>query len=615
MAGIDAGAMYQAGFSSKSTGRNVEQERRERKSEMWRSVASTAYNALGGMAINQINQSHRNLQIFRDQSDSQTSALNLQIDKMPKGATALRESVMELRKNYDKSARCAAMGFGKKKRGCKQDMAKWMTQLTDMNAFLEIYKTGSESAQDMISVVSGAAGEDNQGGKVTISSGANEYERNNTSEQANGLMGMNLRWDINTGQMMVQRNGEWSKDENDNDIYQGKLDVSEEAYDKYANELSGEGVDDANILSPEEWAANQQRGEIGLAKYSDLKFAYEKDDKFRNQILETKEEFLNAAYKKDSMDWETYSKGKRQQFKIAVNAYNDAQFKEFYFGGFGYDHSTNTMSEDAPAYQKLKKEDLAEDMGENVIFDENGVYRDGYGPGSKDWKGKLLALKGQSFVAGTDFRTSTVDKLFEQMEEDYKNTQKEYNKKHPDPLPPSEAAKDIQIRTGVRYPKATIDAKINKLEEIVENKKGTWLDFDGNSWEYNNGKLRALTGYTEDEPPKPIYKEYDPQALLERSIPTASHLYNISWAGQVDDDGPEVFFNNKGEQITESEATELQFPTYTPTGDGKKETPYAEVPEDNSKKVTGGYYLNVPNTDGTRHQWNGKRMIPKPLKK
>ena len=421
---IDPSAMFQAGFASRSTGRNIKNERRIRRNEMWRDVASTAYNVLGDMAINQINQNHRNLQIFRDKSDSQTSALNLQIDKMPKDNAALRESVMELRKNYDKSARCAALGFGTKRRKCKQDMAKWMTQLTDMNAFLEVFKTKSQEAQDMVSVVSGKTGENNAGGKVTISSGTNVHERNNTSEQANGLMGKNLRWDIETGQMMVQRGGDWSQDENGNDVYLGKVDVSKEAYQNYANELSGEGVDDANILSPEEWAANQQRSEIRLTKYSDLKFAYQKDDTFRTDVLAVKEAFLTEAYKKDSMSWERISANKLQQFKIKVNGYSDAQFKEFFFGGFSYDHSTNTMGEDAPAYKYLKAQDKA--LG---LVDDEGNWKEPgrYGPGSKDWKAKILALKGQSFVSGSRFRTDTVDQLFKEMENDYNAAQAEYN--------------------------------------------------------------------------------------------------------------------------------------------------------------------------------------------
>jgi len=61
----------------------------------------------------------------------------------------------------------------------------------------------------------------------------------------------------------------------------------------------------------------------------------------------------------------------------------------------------------------------------------------------------------------------------------------------------------------------------------------------------------------------------------------------------------------------------IDYKTYVPEieGDGTKKTPYSEVPKDRSKYEVGGYYINVPGTDGTRHQWNGKNMIPKPLKK
>ena len=112
---------------------------------------------------------------------------------------------------------------------------------------------------------------------------------------------------------------------------------------------------------------------------------------------------------------------------MKVNGYNDAQFKDYYFGGFSFDHSTGRMGEDAPAYQRLKAQDGAEGN-----LNEDGSFKEGFGPGTKDWEGRLLALKGQSFAGGSSFRTDTLNQLFKEMEGEYKAAQLEYQEKHPD---------------------------------------------------------------------------------------------------------------------------------------------------------------------------------------
>ena len=55
------------------------------------------------------------------------------------------------------------------------------------------------------------------------------------------------------------------------------------------------------------------------------------------------------------------------------------------------------------------------------------------------------------------------------------------------------------------------------MQNVVKNKKGIWIDFNGTEWEYHNGKLRA--------PTKEGYIEKDPNNLLQVSMPTAYHLY------------------------------------------------------------------------------------------
>ena len=49
MAGIDPSAMYKAGFASKSTGRNLVVEERNRRNQM---IADAAFNVLGNITQN-----------------------------------------------------------------------------------------------------------------------------------------------------------------------------------------------------------------------------------------------------------------------------------------------------------------------------------------------------------------------------------------------------------------------------------------------------------------------------------------------------------------------------------------------------------------------------------
>ena len=126
---IDANAMYQAGFGSKSTGRNVRVDERNARNA---AITKTAFNILGQAAIGQIKQNYRGLQEYRNLSDSQTSLLNLQVDKMPASNgeyyvgenESLKGSILELKSLYDAAARKASFGFGKNRSKGRQDMTR-----------------------------------------------------------------------------------------------------------------------------------------------------------------------------------------------------------------------------------------------------------------------------------------------------------------------------------------------------------------------------------------------------------------------------------------------------------------------------------------------------------
>ena len=115
---IDPNAMYRAGFSSRDAGRDIGAEKRK---AFWGGVAKTAYDVIGTAAIGQVKQNYNSLQKFRNASDSQTSLLNLRVDKMPKGNESLTGSIQELKKLYDGAARKASFGIGKARSKGKQN--------------------------------------------------------------------------------------------------------------------------------------------------------------------------------------------------------------------------------------------------------------------------------------------------------------------------------------------------------------------------------------------------------------------------------------------------------------------------------------------------------------
>ena len=475
---IDPNAMYRAGFSSRDAGRDIGAEKRK---AFWGGVAKTAYNVIGTAAIGQVKQNYNSLQKFRNASDSQTSLLNLRVDKMPKGNESLTGSIQELKKLYDVAARKASFGIGKARSKGKQDMTRYMTQLSDMNAVLEIYKTHREKAQGMASVMSGKVGENNKGGQKNMSAGNDQYRVEYSLQQANGELGARLRWDIESGQMKVQVGGEWREDELGKSVYMDKAATG--TYEEYVAEdqemnlklkgkqlasqpgepdvvmgsrkqvdlagnpsktpygksEKGKYAKDALSLTPnppmsrEEWTKQNQdnRGLIDTVLYSDLKFAVEEDGTMGDDVLGINEELFKEAYKADSVDWSLISENRKKIWQGKVDSYSDDQFKDYYFGGDSFDHSANRMTESAPAYQRLKKEDEL-----NELVDADGKWKKGYGPKSKDWEGRLLMLKGQSFVRGSFYRKEATDRVWDGFKNRYNTAQAAYQKAHPKKIEP-----------------------------------------------------------------------------------------------------------------------------------------------------------------------------------
>lgn len=457
---IDANAMYRAGFGSKSTGRDVA---RDERNERLNAITKTAFNVLGQAAIGQIKQNYRGLQEYRNASDSQTALLNLQVDKMPASSgdyyvgenESLKGSILELKSLYDAAARKASFGIGKGRNKGRQDMARYMKQLSDMNAVLEIYKTSREKSKAMLGVLSGVTNSDE--GVKTISSGSNAFEVDNTTQQSTGALGARLRWNIETGEMEVQVGGEWGKDEEGRNVYKDKAEtgtyeeyvadnqeMKNKGFEKFkAENVNSDGMvtkvqsyedwekkqgEDIQPMSREDWTKqNQQnRGAVSTILYKNLKFAVEADGMMADTMRGLKSDILKESYKANAISWERVSEIYYGELQSKIGGYNDDQFKDYYFGGDTFDHSSGRMSESAPAYQRL----LAEDENDGTY--KNGEFVEGYGPGSADWEGRLLALKGQSFVKGSFYRKEATDKIFQGFKKQYKENVASYKADNPE---------------------------------------------------------------------------------------------------------------------------------------------------------------------------------------
>lgn len=480
---IDTSAMYQAGFGSKTKGKSIaaEEKKAAEKKEFWQGVTKTAFSVLGNAAIGQIKRNYAGMQVYRNKVDSSIGELSLRVDKMPKDNERLSKSIVDLGKLYSDAAQKASWGFGKKRSEGRQDMARYMKQLTDMNAALETIKIDREKAQLMYNVLSGKAGENNQGGQTTMNAGANIYSANNSLELANGDMHQRLNWNIDTGQMEVQVGGEWKEDKATNKkVYMNKAETGtyeeyvasnqemrsklDKKYEKYVNEESGTGVSDANIqfredwnksqgfeagwdatLSKEDWTKQNQenRGLVSTTLYSKLKFAEESDPATAEYLAGQYEGYGAEADKRDSRSWADITDDDKVQFKMAIDGFSDNQFRDFYFGGFSFNHSNRKMAESAPAYIRLKEEDRA-----NGFLNDDDTFKKGYGPGSADWEGRLLSLKGQSFVSGSYFRNNTAEMVWDRMEDKYNKRRERYVENHPDIDPNNDPSKVYSVDGG-----------------------------------------------------------------------------------------------------------------------------------------------------------------------
>tara|TARA_R100000935_G_scaffold31710_1_gene52212 strand:- start:353 stop:2089 length:1737 start_codon:yes stop_codon:yes gene_type:complete len=503
---IDMNAMYKAGFSSGSSGRNKENEAKVRRQEFWSGVGKQAYSILGTAAIGQIKQNYKGLQKFRNAADSQIGMNTLQVNKMPKNNPELRQNLADLGAKFGAAAKAAHYGVGKKRSKGRQDAEMYMQQLKDMNTFLSTVAESTVEAQGMVAVASGKI--QAQSGQANMSSGASQYAIGNTIALAEGSLGQRIRWNTSTGQGEVLVGGEWRKDKDGNNSYQNKTETG--TYEDYAAENSEmkkklfekfkassssnwsyeewESSQGESIVpsSREEWTKQNQEnlGVVSRSVYGNLKFAEKEDKTFGDDLNKLDATLTKQAFKKDSLDWEFISetntvKPGKKQFEGAVNGYSDLQFRDFFFGGHSFDHSSNRMSETAPAHILLKAEDEKDGN-----LNEDGSFKKGFGPGNKDWEGRLLSLRGQSFVSGSYYRVKTIEQQWDIRREKYQANQKRWRDAHPEEVKiPNQEIVDVMAGVnGYMFNPATgEDNWVGRKREKGKLTKYGAYDYDANN--------------------------------------------------------------------------------------------------------------------------------------
>lgn len=630
---IDPNAMYEAGFSSDARVTT----RQDAKADYWDGVAKEAYNVLGTAAIGQMKANYKQYQTMSNASESQMASVLMEIKKFPKNNLKLVQDLDDLKAKHAAATKTAAVGFGKKRSKAKAAAAGYLQQLKDFDSWLNIVAENRLKAQGMAYINAGTTqATDEQGAMSPQTSGAAE---NNTLELATGGVHQRLRWNSETGQGEVEVGGEWREDKvSGKQKYSDKAETgtyeeyvarmtegTDEGYDRYVrrtkksnakikknakDKLSGspeniQSSDDwkaekrkqlsamGGPASKEEWRKSNQenRGLVSTIAYSQLKFAREEDKIMGNNIMLLDTEFTKMALKKDSLDWEYISETQngKKQFEGTVNSYTNSQFKDFFFGGFSYDYANSRMGETAPAYIFMKAED--EERGN---LNKDGSFKEGFGPGTKDWEGRLLTLKGQSFVKGSLYRRQVIDQQWEKRKEKYEANQKAYKDANPE---------DPQWKQeGYGNKKLWELANRDDGDDSEETLK--YGGFGYNPTETNGDPKAGISGYEGIKYPQKIARR---KALLNfETIPGAHYEYRFElddkkkekvWKAYSKTDGSFVR-NMKGAEVARIEGLQGTQDSSYSVFNVKKAAAKKKEKEDKVADVTDGAYVGLINADG-----------------
>lgn len=505
---IDVGAMGRAGYSAARKPRVEDQGETFRKNLM-----DTTFQVLGGLAIDSGKRALRSLNKYRDASSSQTAAMDLKINKIHPKNIHLKNQIIGWRKDYDKAARGAVISLSAKKRQAKKlEMKTIMAKLHNANSQLEMYMAGTKNSQAFANGKLGRDDKNAEHGKLRLNKGSHPEHEVNTYSQASGEMAIGLRFNEN-GDLTVPQNGQWVES---------------------PDPLTGETIST--------YVPKAGMGPIRMDKYSDVRFGKGEDPLVEQTIKTIGEELTKDAFSANPTPWEHTNH--KDNFFGFMNSVDNNQFRDFFFGGFSHDFSSNRKGETSPAYKHILNRAMIDDKfvreekdgvvkggfgeltgyaNDKVNKDENGdfvSFKEGYGPGTPAWEGEMLALREQNFDPDSQFRKDVAEAQWQKLESDYLTMRAEKEEK--DRLDKEESLRanrntgtDQVFYDGYGYlPKPRIDNYVDN----VKNGEEQVTDIYGQTWTKQNDK------YVIQGEKGPVYKT--PQQMIAPVASYYSSVYN-----------------------------------------------------------------------------------------
>ena len=599
MAIVDQGAMYRAGLSRGSAGTNPQVEARIRRQQ---NLTQIGLGIVGAITEEGIKYGVEQLKNFKAKKKSQTAARNLSASKIPEGNPYLENDLLKIHDNIKNAKRAFRnAGTDEDKKAAQALVRRYEKALTNFNADLTTMQSWVPQAQGTLGVEAGTAGQDNKGGSKNISPAATTDGFINLAEQGNGRMGKLMFWDHDNDVMRVIRGGRWVEREDGTESYENLgIEQNKELkkkYEKYVKgfeeaspttQLPGEGLSvvggqysfsppnaptaagvygdtetyetsGTEAMSYADWAQEENRNTLRTPTYSEVNFAKEEDRKMMDEYSAFKDEIYNAGYTDDQAKAKRVLNGKTKgEVFQKIDGYKEEVFKDFFFGGPGYNYSDRRATNESLAHLLLMNRGLIPPGSENSTEKSN-----------TEWEGGLTGLKFQDMGPGTPYRQIAQEYLWSQLESNFNAGAEDYA---------TDNAEDPNTDDGRKE-----ETYVTTSRQDSQALEGALKTFDMNDLQ----NLKITKGYevVEDEGKIIVRRLYDgmnmtPEGLdpndrkkarniLYRYMPSIRTEHRQKGEVEIDTEGASKFggkwYNKKGELLTnfnppkESTAKELDW--------------------------------------------------------
>ena len=384
---IDMEGLYRAGYNSRIDAKNQDKDRRV-------ALIDQLFMKAGSYVIDRYKQNHAELKGLKTLGRASNSQIQMEIEKLGGQLTPKMQASLDVYKaEYDKGARMSTKGLTRKRKNEGQlmmDMA-----FHKMNTMKKGLLAVQEQMQKQVDNGMIELGEKpfNDTAVTGWNAGATEPEFTNGVRLANGTMLENLSIDDETGEIYY--------------MSQAEADTSEEAYEKAMNELGGEGVEDNQMPSYEDWASQQEAPELEATLFSRVKFPGEQDNSLQDGYMDLLTKHEQSGLDGFEIDQESTSKLKMELNGRFSNA-NENQVRSFLFGGqVTMVNDNGELTRVTPAY-KLLVDGGAEPGNAQGTAEEQAQYA--------KFQGLLEQMKGEDFSKGSPRRVELVDMVSESVE-------------------------------------------------------------------------------------------------------------------------------------------------------------------------------------------------------